>query len=360
VEVSVPITDLLTGDTIGSLHASLRAAFVLPSAAELAPPSGPLTALFMESGASVVPSGAEARLFIDEGVEWSGHHWLTVRRASTLPGVEIAMAGALDPVLGPFERVARRGALALLITSVFVVLVIVMLTRRMTREVERELAQREALAAVGEFASELSHEVRNPLTAIRLDLQRAEEAAEEPATVRVALARVLRQIDRMDRAVTGALRVARGGSIQPKTVDLREVLESAERASRPEMSARGGRASLDVTAGEQLDINGDAGALEQLFLNLLLNAAQALAPGGSVRVSAVRVNDHVEVRVADEGRGMTAEELGRIERPYRSSRADGNGLGLKIARRVVASHGGTLSISSTNGVGTEVVVRLPV
>jgi signal transduction histidine kinase len=235
---------------------------------------------------------------------------------------------------------------------------VITLTRRMTRELEREFAHREALAAVGEFASELSHEVRNPLTSVRLDLQRVEESLDRPDAVRGIISRVLRQIDRMDRAVTGPLRVARGGSIEAKPVDLREVLESAGRAAEPEMAQRGARSSLDVDPPGTFRINGDAGALEQLFLNLLLNAAQASAPGGLVRVSARQWNGGVEVKIEDEGRGMTPDELSRIERPYRSSRKDGTGLGLKIARRVVASHGGVMEVNSIAGVGTTVSVKL--
>jgi signal transduction histidine kinase len=170
---------------------------------------------------------------------------------------------------------------------------------------------------------------------------------------------VLRQIDRLDRAVTGALRVSRGGSVEPKKVDLRDVLEAARRGAEPELIQRGARASLELGSGDHLAINGDAGALEQLFLNLMLNAAQALAPGGTVRVSAVRRDAGVEVTVEDDGKGMTSAELSRIERPYRSSRADGTGLGIKIARRVVASHRGEMTVRSTPGVGTMVSVRLP-
>jgi signal transduction histidine kinase len=275
------------------------------------------------------------------------------------PPIELALAGALDPYVSPFERTATRGALALLISATVIGVVITLLTRRMTREVEHELAQRESLAAVGEFASELAHEVRNPLTAMRLDLQRVEEVAADTEAVRAIVPRVLRQIDRLDRAVTGALRVARGGSMESHRVDLREVLEAARRTAEPEFKQRNAQVRIESGDGAVLSVDGDAGALEQLFLNLLINAAHALSPSGEARVEASRRNGSVEVTIVDTGAGMTPAQLEDIERPFRSSRRSGTGLGLKIARRIVASHHGEIEMTSRAGVGTTVRITLP-
>ncbi len=359
ISVRVPITDLASGDTIGAIDALLRAGTLVPPATQLSTPAGPLTAVFAPGRGSVVPFGADERLFGDESVSWGGHRWLTVRKSISDPPMQLAIAGALDPYVEPFERAATRATIALVIGASVILLIVTALTRRMTREVERELAQREALAAVGEFASELAHEVRNPLTAIRLDLQRVEEVAEEPDAVRGIVPRVLRQIDRLDRAVTGALRVSRGGSMEPRRVDLREVLESARRAAEPEFKQRGARVFIEAGAPERLDVDGDADALEQLFLNLLINAAQALSTSGEARLRAGRHNGSVEVMIADTGAGMTSAQLENIGNPFRSSRRDGTGLGLKIARRIVASHRGEMEMVSSPGEGTTVRIRLP-
>ena len=357
--VRVPLTDLATGDTIGVLEAAVRVAALLPAATQLAARDGPLTAVFGSAGGSAIPAGADARLFSDERVEWEGQRWLTVRRALTEPPIEVAIAGALDPYVAPFERAAARAAAILMTAALLVALLVGVLIRRITRRVERELAQREALAAVGEFASELAHEVRNPLTAIRLDLQRMEEQAAEPESVHGVVPRVLRQIDRLDRAVSGALRVARGGSVEAHRLDLREVLEGARRGAEPEFRQRGARLGIAVAGGEALHVDGDAGALEQLFLNLLINAAQSLSTNGEARVEAARRNGHVEVTIVDTGVGMTASQLEDVEQPFRSTRRDGTGLGLKIARRIVATHRGEMEMRSSPGAGTTVLIRLP-
>jgi signal transduction histidine kinase len=358
VVVKLPITDLLSGDTIGSVVATVRGAAVLPSASLPAATSGPLVAVFGRDGGSVVPGGADERLFGDETIQWGGHEWLTVRRSLAEPRVDLAVAGALDPYVNPFQRSSTRGALALLVGALLIVFVMTLLTRRLTRQLEREFAQREALAAVGEFASELSHEVRNPLTAIRLDLQRVEEEAEHPAVVRTVVPRVLRQIERLDRAVTGALRVSRGGSIEPHRVDVKEVLEQARRTAEPEFTQRGAKVSVHSPEAT-LPVDGDAGALEQLFLNLMINAAQALKTNGEARVEAARHNGSIEVTIVDTGVGMTPAQLEDVKKPFRSSRRDGTGLGLKIARRIVASHHGDIEMTSAPGMGTTVRVRIP-
>jgi signal transduction histidine kinase len=104
---------------------------------------------------------------------------------------------------------------------------------------------------------------------------------------------------------------------------------------------------------------GDAIALEQLLLNLLLNSAQAMAPGG--RASLILDVDGADVRivVTDTGTGIAAEDLKQVLDPFFSTKADGTGLGLPIARQIAAAHGGSLTIESVAGNGTRVEVRLP-
>ena len=104
---------------------------------------------------------------------------------------------------------------------------------------------------------------------------------------------------------------------------------------------------------------GDAIALEQLLLNLLLNSAQAMGPGGRASVVVDIDGSDVRVVVTDTGGGISAEDLEHVLDPFFSTKADGTGLGLPIARQVAAAHGGSLKIESVPGEGTRVEVRLP-
>ena len=232
----------------------------------------------------------------------------------------------------------------------------------MTESLQRtlsELSQRQALAAVGEFASALAHEVRNPLTSVRLDMQRIEEELPTDSKARSLLARALGEIDRVNRSVTGALRVARSGSVRLEPIDLRQPLEGALHAAEPELRAHEAELCLGPLLKEPIWVRGDQVALEQMFLNLLLNAAQAMEPGGTVTLTAQRDSESVVVSVRDSGCGIPEEDLGRVSEPFFSTRPRGTGLGLAIAQRIAQAHGHPLAFQSVPGMGTTVRVCLP-
>lgn len=220
-------------------------------------------------------------------------------------------------------------------------------------------SQREALAAVGQFAALLAHEVRNPLTSIRIDLQRVEEQLPEGSPLRLQLSRALREVERLDRTVSGALRIVRSGNVASDLVDLRVPVQRAAEVAVPAFDQRD--ASLDrsgIGAGP-LPVRGDESALEQLFLNLLLNAAQALGTGGRAGVTVDAGIEHAEVRVWDFGVGIPEDCLTKVFDPFYSTRKDGTGLGLAVVRQIVMAHGGSIDIESSARRGTSISVRLP-
>jgi two-component system NtrC family sensor kinase len=222
-----------------------------------------------------------------------------------------------------------------------------------------ELAGQRALAAVGEFAASLSHEVRNSLTAVRVDLQHARRNLSSDHPAMPLVARTLESVRRLDATVSGALRVARSGQAVKTRVDLDDVLRRAMHAAAPSFAERG--ATLDDISGSPSPpLEGDAAALEQLFLNLLINAAEASPPGGHVRLERETNAAHITVRVVDVGVGIDASLLPSLGTPFITTKAFGTGLGLPIARRIVAAHGGDLSFESSSQSGTTAVVRLPV
>jgi signal transduction histidine kinase len=142
-------------------------------------------------------------------------------------------------------------------------------------------------------------------------------------------------------------------------VNLLIPLDAALHASEPEMHAADARVEVD-TGDVPLVVLGDSAALEQLFVNLLLNAAQAFdAPNGVVRVRASADATHARIEVKDTGRGMSPETLAAAFEPFVTTRAQGTGLGLAIARRIAAAHGGELALESVPGAGTTATVTIP-
>ena len=389
------------GNAIGSLEAVLPGSAIVRATG--ATGGTTLAAFDRRTGLPLLATPFDPDLASKATFTWNGERWLVARRTLDEPAIEIVAAAPVADYEAPFADAARRGLVALLIVAMLSTLAAIVLTRRITRalgdlalaadgvsrgemgrtvpvpaseELGRlaeafntmseslrrtldSLARRESLAAVGEFAASLSHEVRNPLTAMRLDLQRVEEKLDPESALRAPLRRALRAVDRLQHTVSGALRVARSGRVARAPVDLLVPLDAALHASEPEMQAAGARVEID-TGNAPLVVLGDAAALEQLFLNLLLNAAQAFdAPGGVVRVRASADATRARVEVEDAGRGMSSEALGAAFDPFVTTRAQGTGLGLAIARRIAAAHGGELSLESVPGSGTTAAVTIP-
>ena len=387
--------------TIGNLEAAVRGSAIVRATG--ATGGTTLAAFDRRTGVALLATPFDPDLARKPTFNWNGERWLTARRTLEEPAIEIVAAAPVADYEAPFADAARRGLVALLVVAVLSTLAAVVLTRRLTRalgdlalaadgvargemgrtvpvqgseELGRlaqafntmseslrrtldSLARRESLAAVGEFAASLSHEVRNPLTAMRIDLQRVEEKLDAESPLRPPLRRALRAVDRMQHTVSGALRVARSGRVARTPVDLLVPLDAALHASEPELQSAGARVEVD-TGDVPLVVSGDAAALEQLFLNLLLNAAQAFdAPGGVVRVCASADANHAHIEVKDTGRGMSSETLAAAFEPFVTTRAQGTGLGLAIARRIAAGHGGEISLESEPGSGTTATVTIP-
>jgi signal transduction histidine kinase len=221
----------------------------------------------------------------------------------------------------------------------------------------REKASRESLAAMGEFAASLAHEVRNPLTAVKIDLQSLQERLPEDSDLAGPLARALEEIDRLDATVGDALSVVRRGD-GDRVLDAWQPIHSAVHSAGPAFAEAGARLEVGQTSGE-LRVLGEPAGLEQLFLNLLLNSAEALPRGGHAKISAGRDGVVVFVRVEDDGPGIPEGVRERIFEPLFSTKETGTGLGLTISRRIVEAHRGDLSVIDVEGGGTCFEVRLP-
>jgi signal transduction histidine kinase len=386
---------------IGSLEAALPGSAIVRATG--ATGGTTLAAFDRRTGLPLLTTPFDPDLASKTTFNWNGERWLVARRTLDEPAIEIIAAAPVADYEAPFADAARRGLVALLVVAMLSTIATVVLTRRLTgslgdlalaadgvsrgemgrtvpvpeseelgrlaeafntmsenlRRTLDSLARRESLTAVGEFAASLAHEVRNPLTAMRIDLQRVEEKLDVESPRRTPLRRALRAVDRLQHTVSGALRIARSGQVARTPVDLLLPLDAALHASEPEMQAAGARVEVD-TDDAPLVVLGDAAALEQLFLNLLLNAAQAFdAPGGVVRVHASANAKHARIEVEDTGRGMSSETLAAAFEPFVTTRAQGTGLGLAIARRIAAAHGGELSLESAPGTGTTAAVTIP-
>lgn len=402
--VDLPIYRRFPAGRLGTLEVHMRMGALLGDVGVEPTVAGLVLAAFdRQRGVPLLPLPFDPARLAEPRFTWAGEEWLTAARVMTEPGLRLVAAAPVSRFAGPFEAEARRATWWLAVVALSGVLTAAVLTRRLTRRLERlasaagdvsgghldvqvedtgsdevghvarafntmtgnlrrtldELASRERLAAVGEFAASLAHEVRNPLTAIRLDLQRVEEALPADSMLREPQTRALREIERLDATVGEALDVARGEREPMAIVSLADPLDAAADAAEPAFATR--QATLERSDPERtrvIEVRGDGSQLEQLFLNLLLNAATALGPGGRAWIDVETNDQEVIVHVCDAGTGIPEDMLPRVFEPLYSTRTEGTGLGLTVARRIAEAHRGRIEITSEVGRGTAVHVYL--
>ena len=213
------------------------------------------------------------------------------------------------------------------------------------------------LAAIGQVAGGVAHELRNPLNVVKTSIYYLTNTrSPPPEKVQQHLERIERQIGLADRVITALSDFARLPVPEMKPVPvqdcIREVLELNPLADQVTVS-------VDLPAGLPPAL-GDSRQLQIVFSNLIRNARDAMLPqGGSLSISAEQVDGELAVTVADTGAGIAKENLERIMEPLYSTKARGIGLGLAITRSIIEKHGGKLNVSSELGVGSRFTVRLP-
>jgi len=223
---------------------------------------------------------------------------------------------------------------------------------------QQELIRRERLAAVGELAGGVAHEIRNPLAGIDGALTMLSREMPADADTQEVMREIQKQIHRMERLVQDLLAYARPGMLQSEWVDVHAILTQAVESIA--------RRQIDSKINFVLDFDSDIPAiyadprdLEQAFGNLLLNAAQAIPEEGTVVVSTRRCGGNVQISIRDDGIGMNAEIRDKIFEPFFTTKARGTGLGLSLVRRAVENYGGEIRVDSSPGEGSAFVFTLP-
>jgi len=223
--------------------------------------------------------------------------------------------------------------------------------------VERSLAHAEKLAAIGETAARIAHEIRNPVTAAR---SLAQQLCREPSPFGEEHALILAELERVEHQVAALLRFARREEFTLEPVDLGELVRTTIETYRPRLAERAIALALDLPAG--VVARADREKLRQVLVNLIENALDALGTTGGTRRLALAVggvNGSATVRVTDTGPGVPAAALPRLFEPFFSTKSSGTGLGLAIARRTVEGHGGRIEAAPTAGGGMTFRLELP-
>ena len=226
-------------------------------------------------------------------------------------------------------------------------------------QTEEQLRRADRLSALGELSAGMAHEIRNPLGSIKgaVEILRDDYAPEDAKYEFIQI--LLKETDRLNHIVQEFLGFARPKQPEFQLVDLNDSLESLLTLTGQEAKKTGVSVvkKLDAGIGKR---NLDAGLLKQAFLNLILNAIQAMPQGGTLTVQSALLGDAVEVKIADTGVGIPEEGRKKLFTPFFTTKKNGTGLGLAITYRIIENHRGTIAVQSEPGKGTTFSVKLPI
>lgn len=211
-----------------------------------------------------------------------------------------------------------------------------------------------ATKAVCDLAAGVAHEIGNPLNAIAMSLQLLKRDPTDVETIDTCMSQVKR-LDGIVREFLTALRPRRP-NLAPGSVA--GPLKNCLAALKQQFEDRRITVTLDIPAALP-NVAIDSAQMEQVFFNLLKNALEAMADGGTVDIAIDAGDQDVTVTFRDNGMGMDAEQLAHLFEPYRTTKEKGTGLGLMVTKRIVADHGGTIAAESAPGEGTSFTVTLP-
>jgi len=235
------------------------------------------------------------------------------------------------------------------------------------RALKSQNVQLQALANLGSATCMIAHEINNLLTPLASYAALAAQNPEDHRLTEKVLDKTVRNCQRATRIMQSMLALANGQRQQYQNVSAKALIEEVFTCLCRDFSKDGIR--VEVRADEQLQVSCIPVQIQQVLMNLILNARDAMLPGGgALRVSAAADAEHVNLVVSDTGTGITPENLKNIFRPFFTTKAgadrpagssSGSGVGLAFCRRIVDAHGGEITVQSQLGQGTTFTIRVP-
>ncbi|HXX95283.1 MAG TPA: ATP-binding protein [Planctomycetota bacterium] len=223
------------------------------------------------------------------------------------------------------------------------------------KRLQEDLINSQSLAAVGELAATVAHEIKNPLAGISGAIQVLRDSIPVESGRREIVGEILEQINRLDRTVRDLLTFARPATPSRQDLDVGETLGKAWSLLASQPAAAAVRFRLE---GEGIRAQADSQLLHQVWLNLLQNAVEAMPRGGDLEVR-VTGGDPVRIEIRDSGLGIDPAHQARLFRPFFSTKTRGTGLGLAITKKILEAHGGSIRVESRPRKGTSIFVEIP-
>jgi len=226
------------------------------------------------------------------------------------------------------------------------------------KRLEQELLQSQRLAAIGEMAAMMAHEIRNPLAGMSLALRVLRGARGDRETEDECLDDLAQCLGRINATVSRVLDFSKARPVVLRPCALAAIVEGAQRLTATYLRKSGVTLHVDLAEGLPALV-ADRDQIEQVIVNLVLNACKAMPEGGVATIRAGATATHVFVEVSDTGIGITPEQLGHVFDPFYSGFREGTGLGLSLCHRIVEAHGGRIEVASHPGEGSTFRIELP-
>lgn len=227
------------------------------------------------------------------------------------------------------------------------------------RRLQDEIRRKEKLAAIGGLAAGVAHEIRNPLSSIKGIASYYKSKFENGSEDKEMAGVMIEEVDRLNRVISELLEFAGPTKLNRKPSDINELLKHSARLVEQEAAAKKIGMQLDL-ASDSVTADVDPDRLTQCFLNLFLNALQAMESGGLLSISSsIGVNGEVVIDIRDNGPGISAEDVNKIFDPYFTTKPKGTGLGLAIVHKIIEAHEGQIRVRSIPGQGAVFSIALP-
>lgn len=217
------------------------------------------------------------------------------------------------------------------------------------------LLQTEKLSSIGQISAGLAHELKNPVTTLKMLFQ---AFVENPDMTREDAAVINKEIEKIDNVLNSFLGFVKEKGFRFSEINIDKLIDRILSLASFDLDSYGIVVQKDMTDNLP-SITGDRALLEQVFLNLIINAVEAMPDGGEIRISGKTDNNFVDVMIWDKGGGIPADLKSKVFNPFFTTKEHGTGLGLSIAYNIINAHRGELFFDTNEGVGTVFTVRLP-
>jgi len=229
------------------------------------------------------------------------------------------------------------------------------------KKLERQISRNEQMNAMGQLASGVAHEIRNPLNSIATIVQQLDKDF-EPINDKDefhSLAKIVsKEVQRMNRTIENFLRFSKPEPILKNKFQLKDLLTAIEEQFVPLLKEKGIKFFLE----ENWDgiVNWDKNQIKQVLINLITNSIESIKDSGEIVLIISKIDKNVELKLSDNGEGIPKENLQKIFNLYFTSKAKGTGIGLSIIQRIVNEHSGIVTVESTQEKGTSFTISIPI